>query len=68
MNKVQPVIGVVYDFNSNNLYEGTIDGEAKLNGSVIRVSDANIPKEDINLAVEAVSNAFDTYQFSRKEN
>ena len=52
---------MVYDFNSNNLYEGTIDGEAKLNGSVIRVSDANIPKEDINLAVEAVSNAFDTY-------
>ena len=47
MHKLQPVIGVVYDFNNNNLYEGSFDGEAKLNGSIIKVSDVNEPKEGI---------------------
>ena len=47
MHKMEPVIGVVYDFNNNNLYEGSFDGEAKLNGSIIKVSDINEPKEGI---------------------
>jgi myo-inositol-1(or 4)-monophosphatase len=47
MHKMQPVIGVVYDFNNNNLYEGTLSEEAKLNGSVIRVSDVNTSKKGI---------------------
>jgi myo-inositol-1(or 4)-monophosphatase len=47
MHIMEPVIGVVYDFNNNNLYEGSFDGEAKLNGSVIKVSDVNEPKEGI---------------------
>ena len=47
MHKMQPVIGVIYDFNSNDLYEGSIDEEAKLNGSVINVSDIDTPKEGI---------------------
>jgi myo-inositol-1(or 4)-monophosphatase len=47
MHKMEPVIGVVYDFNNNNLYEGGFDREAKLNESVIRVSDVNEPKRGI---------------------
>ena len=45
--KMHPVIGVVYDFNNNNLYEGSLDKEAKLNGSVIQVSDVNKSKKGI---------------------
>jgi myo-inositol-1(or 4)-monophosphatase len=47
MHNMDPVIGVVYDFNNNNLYEGSFGGEAKLNESVIEVSDVNKPKEGI---------------------
>jgi myo-inositol-1(or 4)-monophosphatase len=47
MHNMEPVIGVVYDFNNNNLYEGSFDGETKLNGSIIKVSDVNKPKEGI---------------------
>ena len=47
MHNMEPVIGVVYDFNNNNLYEGSFEGEAKLNESVIEVSDVNKPKEGI---------------------
>jgi myo-inositol-1(or 4)-monophosphatase len=47
MHKMQPVIGIVYDFNNNNLYEGSLDKEAKLNGRVIRVSDLNTSKKGI---------------------
>jgi myo-inositol-1(or 4)-monophosphatase len=47
IHNMEPVIGVVYDFNNNNLYEGSFDGEAKLNGSFIKVSDINEPKEGI---------------------
>ena len=47
MHNMEPVIGVVYDFNNNNLYEGSLDGEAKLNGRIIMVSDVSTPKEGI---------------------
>ena len=47
MHNMEPVIGVVYDFNNNNLYEGSVEGEAKLNESIIKVSDVNKPKEGI---------------------
>jgi myo-inositol-1(or 4)-monophosphatase len=47
MHNMEPVIGIVYDFNNNNLYEGSFEGEAKLNESVIEVSDVNKPKEGI---------------------
>ena len=47
MHDMKPVIGVVYDFNNNNLYEGSFNGEAKLNGTIIKVSDINEPKEGI---------------------
>jgi myo-inositol-1(or 4)-monophosphatase len=47
MHNMEPVIGVVYDFNNNDLYEGSFDGEAKLNGRIIKVSDISSPKEGI---------------------
>ena len=47
MHNMEPVIGVVYDFNNNNLYEGSFNGEAKLNENIIKVSDVNKPKEGI---------------------
>jgi myo-inositol-1(or 4)-monophosphatase len=47
MIKMEPVIGVIYDFNRNDLYEGSLDGEAKLNGRIIMVSDVSTPKEGI---------------------
>ena len=47
MHNMEPVIGVVYDFNNNNLYEGSFEGEAKLNESIIEVSDVNKHKEGI---------------------
>ena len=47
MHKMEPVIGVIYDFNRNDLYEGIFDKEAKLNGRIIMVSDVNSPKEGI---------------------
>jgi myo-inositol-1(or 4)-monophosphatase len=47
MHMMEPVIGVIYDFNSSNLYEGSFDEEAKLNGRIIKVSDINTAKEGI---------------------
>ena len=47
MHKMQPVIGVIYDFNRNDLYEGSFDKGAKLNGNIIMVSDVKTPKEGI---------------------
>jgi myo-inositol-1(or 4)-monophosphatase len=47
MHMMEPVIGVIYDFNSSNLYEGSFDEGAKLNGRTIKVSDINTPKEGI---------------------
>jgi myo-inositol-1(or 4)-monophosphatase len=47
MHKMEPVIGVIYDFNTKNLYEGGIHEQAKLNGSVVNVSDVDTPKEGI---------------------
>ena len=47
MHMMEPVIGVIYDFNSSNLYEGSFDEGAKLNGGIIKVSDIDTPKEGI---------------------
>ena len=47
IHKMQPVLGVIYDFNNNNLYEGLLDNEAKLNGRVIKVSEVKTAKEGI---------------------
>ena len=47
MHKMEPALGVVFDFNNNNLYEGSIGNSAKLNGNTIKVSDINTSKEGI---------------------
>jgi len=47
MHKMNPVLGVIYDFNNNDLYEGYLGGEAKLNEMAIKVSDTTLPSEGI---------------------
>jgi myo-inositol-1(or 4)-monophosphatase len=47
INKMQPIIGVIYDFNHDDLYEGVLNKEAKLNDSPIKVSKVNSSKEGI---------------------
>ena len=47
MHKMNPVLGVIYDFNNNDLYEGHLDGEAKLNEIAIKVSATTLPSEGI---------------------
>ena len=41
MSNMDPLLGIVYDFNSKDLYEGHINGDAKLNNNLIKVSDIN---------------------------
>ena len=47
MHKMNPVLGVIYDFNNSDLYEGHLDGEAKLNEIAIKVSDTTLPSQGI---------------------
>ena len=47
MHKMNPVLGVIYDFNNSDLYEGHLDGEAKLNEIVIKVSSTTRQSEGI---------------------
>ena len=47
MHKMNPVLGVIYDFNNSDLYEGHLDGEAKLNEMAIKVSGTTLPSEGI---------------------
>ena len=47
MHKMNPVLGVIYDFNNSDLYEGHLDGEAKLNEIAIKVSNTTLPSEGI---------------------
>jgi myo-inositol-1(or 4)-monophosphatase len=42
-----PVLGVIYDFNNNELYEGSIDTNACLNGQEISVSKTKKSQEGI---------------------
>jgi myo-inositol-1(or 4)-monophosphatase len=47
MHKMNPVLGVIYDFNNNDLYEGYLDGVAKLNETALKVSETILPSEGI---------------------
>ena len=47
MHKMNPIIGVIYDFNNDNLYEGHVNGDAKLNDVRIQVSDIKSPNDGI---------------------
>tara|TARA_B100000767_G_scaffold109274_2_gene104671 strand:+ start:1866 stop:2618 length:753 start_codon:yes stop_codon:yes gene_type:complete len=47
MKDLEPVIGVIYDFNNNDLYEGSIYKPALLNGQVLNVSNILKPSDGI---------------------
>ncbi len=42
-----PVLGVIYDFNRDELFTGIVSGEARFNGQPMRVSDAAHASESI---------------------
>ena len=47
MSNHEPILGVIYDFNNNNLYEGSIDSNAYLNEEKISVSNIKNKSEGI---------------------
>ena len=47
IDKLNPLLGVIYDFNNNHLYEGSKVTNAMLNGKQINVSDINNPNSGI---------------------
>ena len=47
LSNTKPVLGVIYDFNNDELYEGSINTSACLNGQVISVSKTQKSKEGI---------------------
>jgi myo-inositol-1(or 4)-monophosphatase len=47
MHKLEPVLGVIYDFNNDDMYEGSIQVDAKLNEMSINVSNTESRKNGI---------------------
>ena len=47
IHDMQPVIGVIYDFNNEDLYEGSLNSTACLNGEAIEVNNNTDEKESI---------------------
>ena len=47
IHDMQPVIGVIYDFNNEDLYEGSLHSSACLNGEAIEVNNNTDEKESI---------------------
>ena len=47
VKKLEPILGVIYDFNNKDLYEGSIYSKATLNGQDISVSETSFPEEGI---------------------
>ena len=47
IHDMQPVIGVIYDFNNEDLYEGSLNSSACLNGESIEVNNNTDEKESI---------------------
>ena len=47
LSDTKPVLGVVYDFNNDELYEGSINTNACLNGKEISVSQTLKSQEGI---------------------
>ena len=47
IHDMQPVIGVIYDFNNEDLYEGSLNSSACLNGEAIEVNNNIDEKESI---------------------
>ena len=47
ISNLEPVIGVIYDFNNDDIYEGSIESEAKLNNKNIYVNNNSKKNESI---------------------
>jgi len=47
IHDMQPVVGVIYDFNNEDLYEGSLNTSACLNGEAIKVNNNLDEKESI---------------------
>lgn len=47
INQLEPILGVIYDFNNDNLYEGSMVSRALLNDKQIKVSKINNPKSGV---------------------
>ena len=47
LSDAKPVLGVIYDFNNDELYEGSINTNACLNGQAISVSETKLSQERI---------------------
>ena len=47
INQLEPILGVIYDFNNDNLYEGSKVSHALLNDKQIKVSKINNPKSGV---------------------
>ena len=47
LSDAKPVLGVIYDFNNDELYEGSINTNACLNGQAISVSETKLSQEGI---------------------
>jgi len=57
VSNLNPVIGVIYDFNNDDLYEGTKENQALMNNQPINVSDISEKNEGI--LVTGLPNATD---------
>ena len=47
LSETKPVMGVIYDFNNDDLYEGSINTSACLNGQEISVSETTKSQEGV---------------------
>tara|TARA_B110000908_G_C10254391_1_gene454371 strand:- start:1179 stop:1946 length:768 start_codon:yes stop_codon:yes gene_type:complete len=57
VSNLKPVMGVIYDFNNNDLYEGTEESKALLNNKLINVSD--VAEKNKGILLTGLPNATD---------
>ena len=75
VSKMKPLLGVIYDFNNRNLYQGSIHSKALCNNKVIKVSNITNSKEgilltglpnDTDYSDQAMKNMINNFQSWRK--
>ena len=57
ISNLQPILGVIFDFNNNELYEGSIKTQALMNEEIISVS--NIAKSNEGILITGLPNNTD---------
>ena len=65
ISNLNPILGVIYDFNNNEMYEGSINKNACLNDKEISVS--NIKKSNEGILITGLPNATDYSDESMSE-